>query len=50
MMQPKRMIGRPNASTSAWIFVVRPPRERPMQRGIGHLFLGVGGVLVNTDG
>src|ERR1700745_2525179 len=25
-------IGRPQASTSAWILVVRPPRERPMQR------------------
>ena len=27
-----RRIGRPMASTSAWILVVKPPRERPMQR------------------
>ena len=26
-----RRIGRPRASTSAWIFVVSPPRQRPMQ-------------------
>ena len=25
-------IGRPRASTSTWILVVKPPRERPMQR------------------
>ena len=26
-------IGRPSASTRAWILVVSPPRERPMHRG-----------------
>ncbi len=28
-------IGRPTASTKAWILVVSPPRERPMQRDAG---------------
>ena len=41
-------IGRPSASTSAWIFVVKPPRERPMQRDPS-VFLTVGGVLMNPD-
>ena len=27
-----RAMGRPMASTRAWILVVKPPRERPMQR------------------
>jgi hypothetical protein len=26
----RKACGRPSSSTSAWIFVVRPPRERPM--------------------
>ena len=43
-----RAIGRPRASTSAWIFVVRPPRERPMQRD-RIVFLTIGGMLVHPD-
>ncbi len=41
-------IGRPSALTRACILVVRPPRERPMQRDRPSFF-GVGGVLVNAD-
>ena len=33
-----RMRGRPSASVSAWIFVVRPPRERPMASRYAPLF------------
>lgn len=41
-------IGRPAASTKAWIFVLSPPRERPMQSD--RSLLGtVGPGLVNPD-
>src|ERR1019366_6529970 len=40
--------GLPSASTITWIFVVRPPRERPM--AWSHpLFRGPGAVLVRPD-
>ena len=41
-----RAIGSPSASTSAWILVVRPPRERPMQRDRPSFF----GRLRHADG
>lgn len=40
-------MGRPWASTKAWILVVRPPRERLMQPG--PLFIAIGAMLVNPD-
>jgi hypothetical protein len=41
--------GLPSASTTAWIFVVRPPRERRWL-GSRRLFLSAGAVLVRAHG